>query len=355
MDYLIDSEIEGVEYLALDVAPEILRLYSRTPRMYDDPDNEELSALAKCKAPHKFLLGENSIEELRADWELWKASESEDSAREEQEEYGEEDEMADFERRVNILGDECLAGLNAAKASASFIENCTAEADVVFVIRDMPLVNLGAAPIVSDIAKKTGAVVIEFMSYDMSPTETWPPSEEAEAFYRVILWKIFLSAGDIHIPLMDKPKIFFLQTGGKIRLFVQGIMDIFRSFVFQVFKEMIDKGADVGVGLGKGIDKVETGLRAAMESTSIKNFPEGTKARIVFVHFVTGPDVTSLSLTNALGGVVDIADVDSAVTWGHSVEESMGDTARVTVLISDPWKQREEDSGVAWLAWLKTV
>ena len=322
LDYLIDSEIEGVEYLALDVVPEILKLYSHTPRKHDDPDNEGLSALAKCKAPHKILLGENSIEELRADWELWKTT---NFAPASEEEYVTSDGLS-----LSVLEGVRAFGIKAAEVSASLVESYTTEADLVFIISDLASVNSAAEFVISISAKETGATVIVFKSDDM-----------ISKMLHLSHWRVSLpmlcGSGDINIPLMDKPKDLFLQTGEKIRLFIKGLMDVFRNFDFQGLKEMIDKGVNVGAGFGKGVENVKIGLRAAMESILIiKALSKREKARIVFIHFATGPDTTSLNLTNAMESVRDIADMDAAIVWGHSVDESMGDTARVTVLIRSP-------------------
>ncbi|MCL1822349.1 MAG: hypothetical protein FWG22_05960 [Prolixibacteraceae bacterium] len=348
LNYLIDSETEGVEYLALDISPEILKLYGHTPHRYDNPEDEEHHALTRCRAPHKFFLGGKSIEKFRADWELRESLKSEKNfalVRKEEKiddecEYDDESEMTWLEERANDFGGELLVGLNAAKASASLIESYTAEADIVFVIRYMTDANLGAAPVVSSIAKKTGAVVIEFMSCDSPPIATYPPqSESAKTVFRIMMG-LLVSVGDIYIELLEKSRGRFLKPEKKIRLFIQGITDIFRrpgeiSLDFQDFKEVIDKGADLGVGFGKGRNKVKTGIKAA-----IKNFPKDAKAKMVLVNFVTGPDTTLSSLTSAMEILNDTIDTDAKIIWGLSDDESMRDTARVTVLIGD-WIQQE--------------
>lgn len=282
---MIDSGIKGVSFMAI---------------------NTDRQALDRCKAETKLQIGEKLTKGLGA-------------------------------------GGNPEVGQKSAEENIEDISKFIGDSDMVFVTAGMGGgTGTGAAPIIAKIAKDSGSLTVGVVTKPFS-FEGKKRGEHAELGIKFLKKyvdslvivpndKLLLEAGK-DTSLLEA----FNLADEVLKQGVQGISDIITddSLINLDFADvqtvMKDKGvAHMGVGRGKGEERVNDAVRSATESPLLETSISG--ARSILLNIAGGPDITMQDVQSVADQVTEAADKEAMVIFGASINDNMTDELMVTVI-----------------------
>lgn len=266
---MIDSGIKGVSFMAI---------------------NTDRQALDRCKAETKLQIGEKLTKGLGA-------------------------------------GGNPEVGQKSAEENIEDISKFIGDSDMVFVTAGMGGgTGTGAAPIIAKIAKDSGSLTVGVVTKPFS-FEGKKRGEHAELGIKFLKKyvdslvivpndKLLLEAGK-DTSLLEA----FNLADEVLKQGVQGISDIITddSLINLDFADvqtvMKDKGvAHMGVGRGKGEERVNDAVRSATESPLLETSISG--ARSILLNIAGGPDITMQDVQSVADQVTEAADKEAMVIFG---------------------------------------
>lgn len=286
---MIDSGVQGVSFMAV---------------------NTDKQALNRCKAETKLQIGEKLTKGLGA-------------------------------------GGNPEIGQKSAEESLEDIAKFIGDADMVFVTAGMGGgTGTGATPIIAKVARDAGALTVGVVTKPFS-FEGKKRDEHAELgikFLKKFVDSLVIVPNDKLLLQADKETSLldaFNMADEVLKQGVQGISDIITndSLINLDFADvqtvMKDKGvAHMGVGYGKGENRVEDAVINATESPLLETSIAGAKA--ILLNIVGGYDITMQDVQNAADKVTESADKEAMVIFGASINEEMQDEIMVTVIATGP-------------------
>ena len=244
-------------------------------------------------------------------------------------------------------------GREAAEESREKIKHALEGSDMVFLTCGMGGgTGTGATPIVAEIAKEVGALTVAVVTkpFMFEGTRRMVSAEEGIDNLKdkvdtliVIPNQRILDVVDRKLSLLDAFKVAdSVLTQG-----VQGISEIITQpglinvDFADVRNIMVDAGsALMGIGSGIGENRAQTAARSAIASPLLEISMDG--ARGVLFNVVGGPDLTMTEVDEAAKIISAAADPDANIIFGATIDESMHDQIRITVVATgfDQAKQR---------------
>jgi cell division protein FtsZ len=210
----------------------------------------------------------------------------------------------------------------------------------------------GATPVIAAIAKEIGALTVAVVTkpFTFEGTRRMVTAEEGIDNLKdkvdtliVIPNQRILDVVDRKLSLLDAFKVAdSVLTQG-----VQGISEIITmpGLINVDFADvrniMSDAGsALMGIGSGIGENRAQTAARSAIASPLLEISMEG--ARGVLFNVVGGADLTMTEVDEAAKLISAAADPDANIIFGATIDESMHDQIRITVVATgfDQAKQR---------------
>ncbi|MDR1977363.1 MAG: cell division protein FtsZ [Synergistaceae bacterium] len=285
LNHIIESGVEGVEFVAA---------------------NTDSRALGVNKAPHKIILGEKLTKGLGA-------------------------------------GADPQIGMDAAKESIDRIREYINGADMVFVTAGMGGgTGTGAAPIIAEVAKDMGVLVVGVVttpfSFEMKKRSMVAQEgivklkEKVDALLVVENDKLLTQADD-----KTKSTDAYKMANEVLRQAVQGVTDLILKpgdinvDFADVRTVMRNAGSAImGIGVGEGDNRAEMAAKAAIKSPLMSLPLKGAKG--ILFNIETGPDVGLFEITKAANIINETAHEDAQVIWGHSINEDAGNIIRITVI-----------------------
>src|SRR5579862_4083538 len=244
-------------------------------------------------------------------------------------------------------------GREAAEESREKIKHTLEGSDMVFLTCGMGGgTGTGATPIVAEVAKEVGALTVAVVTkpFMFEGTRRMVAAEEGIDNLKdkvdtliVIPNQRILDVVDRKLSLLDAFKVAdSVLTQG-----VQGISEIITmpGLINVDFADvrniMINAGsALMGIGSGIGENRAQTAARSAIASPLLEVSMDG--ARGVLFNVVGGPDLTMSEVDEAAKIISAAADPDANIIFGATIDESMHDQIRITVVATgfDQAKQR---------------
>ena len=282
---MIDAELEGVEFLAV---------------------NTDKQALSKCKAENKLQIGEKLTKGLGA-------------------------------------GGNPEVGQRSAEESMEEIAQTVTGADMVFVTAGMGGgTGTGAAPVVAKISKDLGILTVAVVTKPFK-FEGRKRSEHAEQGIKFLKQYVdsivivpndkLLETSDANTTIMDA----FSMADEVLKQGVQGITDLIKNpgvinlDFADVETVMRDRGvAHMGIGFGKGEDRVKTAVTRAIESPLLETTVAGAKA--ILLNVTGGYDLGMMEAAEAANQIESIADKDAIIIFGTAIKEEMQEEISITVI-----------------------
>ncbi len=234
-------------------------------------------------------------------------------------------------------------GMEAAKESLQALKDVTKDTDMVFICAGMGGgTGTGAAPIIAQLAKQSGAIVIgtvtmpfqiERARIDKAEFGLQQLRQVSDTVIVIDNNRLVNIAGNLPI------KQAFAVANELISTMIKGIVEIIAipSLVNLDYADvkaiMSDGGVSViGIGESDSERKVEEAIRRALNNPLLDVTYEGATGALIHI---TGGEDLLLDEVNHIGNTVTQAlDQDANVIWGARVEKEMAGKVRVMTIIT---------------------
>ncbi|MEK7571664.1 MAG: cell division protein FtsZ [Patescibacteria group bacterium] len=244
-------------------------------------------------------------------------------------------------------------GRQAAEESREKLKHMLEGSDMVFLTAGMGGgTGTGATSIVAEAAKEVGALTVAVVTkpFMFEGTRRMVSAEEGIESLKdkvdtliVIPNQRILDVVDRKLSLLDAFKVAdSVLTQG-----VQGISEIITlpgliNVDFADVRAIMSNAGSALMGIGSGIgeNRAQTAARSAVSSPLLEISMDG--ARGVLFNIVGGPDLTMTEVDEAAKIISSAADPDANIIFGATINESMHDQIRITVVATgfDQTKQR---------------
>lgn len=234
-------------------------------------------------------------------------------------------------------------GKRAAEESANEIREALKDADMVFVTCGLGGgTGTGAGPVVAEIARDLGALTVAVVTRPFS-FEGAKRREVADAGYKELkerLDTIITIPNDRVLGLIDKKTSMldaFKIVDDVLRQGVQGISElitvpgIINVDFADVKTIMLGQGsALMGIGRASGENRAAEAAKQAIASPLLEVAIDG--ARGILFNVTGGPDLGMKEVADVAEVITKNADADVKVIFGTSIDETMKDEIKVTVV-----------------------
>ncbi len=292
---MIDSGLAGVEFIAI---------------------NTDKQALAKSKAQTKLQIGEKLTKGLGA-------------------------------------GANPEIGQKAAEENIEDIRKFLSGADMIFVTAGMGGgTGTGAAPIIAKVGRDIGALTVGVVTkpFTFEGRKRSAHAELGVKFLEGYVDSLVIVPNDRLLDIADKNTAMveaFNMADDVLRQGVQGISDLISDAALinldfaDVKTVMGNRGvAHMGIGRGKGDDRVLTAIESAIKSPLLETDVKGAKA--VLLNITGGYDLGMLEANEAAEQIAKAADPDAIIIFGATVREDIQDEIIITVIATGFDGDRED-------------
>lgn len=234
-------------------------------------------------------------------------------------------------------------GRSAAEESREAIERCLQDGDMVFITAGLGGgTGTGAAPLIANIAKETGALTVGVVTLPFR-FEGKLRQRQAEQGVNELKEKVdsliiipndrLLSVVEKRTPMLEA----FRYADDILRQGVQGISDLIAvpglinldfADVITIMKEA--GTARMGIGTGSGDNRVIEAANAAISSPLLGTSIDG--ARGILLNITGGVDLSLMEVNSAAKAVTEAAGPEADIIFGAVIDESMGDEMRIIVI-----------------------
>ncbi len=256
-------------------------------------------------------------------------------------------------------------GQKAAEESKAKIAEALQGADLVFITAGMGGgTGTGAAPVIAQMAKDMGILTIAVVTKPF-PFEGKIRAANAEkgiANLKKYVDTLVIIPNEKLLKVMPKgTSVFesFKKADEVLRQGIQGISDlilkpgIINLDFADVRTVMKNRGyAHMGIGVGKGENKVQEAVRNAVYSPLLETQIEGATA--VLLNIKGGVDMALDEINEASELVREVVDPNCNIIFGTSINENMKDEVEVTIIATgftggsfEPKKEPETQSPYA--------
>ncbi len=234
-------------------------------------------------------------------------------------------------------------GQKAAEESHDEIQTALEGADLVFIAAGMGGgTGTGAAPIVAQIAKETGALTVGVVTRPFTfegRRRTRQANDGIEALQNCVDTLIVIPNDKLLSVISEQTPVqeAFRVADDVLRQGVQGISDIITipGLVNVDFADvrsvMADAGsALMGIGMGSGKSRAREAAMTAISSPLLESSIDGAKG--VLLNVTGGEDLTLHEVTAASEIISEAVDEDANIIFGAVIDEKMQGDVRITVI-----------------------
>ena len=233
-------------------------------------------------------------------------------------------------------------GAEAAQESINEIKTCLKDADMVFVCAGMGGgTGTGSAPIIAQVAKDTGAIVIGTVTMPFNIERARVEKAEfglqqlrqvADTVIVIDNNRLVQIAGNL--PIQQA----FAVANELIATMIKGIVETIAvpslvNLDYADVKAIMKNGgvAAIGVGFSDTNNKVEEAVKAALTNPLLDIDYEGATGALL--HITGGPDLTLDEISKIGELVTESLDDDANVIWGARVQEDMKGKVQIMTII----------------------
>jgi len=234
-------------------------------------------------------------------------------------------------------------GQKAAQESEEAIKEALEGADMIFVTAGMGGgTGTGAAPIVANIAKESGALTVGVVTRPFAFEGAKRSRYAADGITELkkdVDTLVIISNSKL-LEIVDKKTPMgeaFSIADDVLRQGVQSISDLITSpgFVNLDFADvktvMSDQGsALMGIGQANGDNRITEATKKAISSPLLEVSIDGAKQ--VLLNITGGPDLSLFEAQDAAQIVSEQATSDVNIIFGTSIDDTLGDQVKVTVI-----------------------
>lgn len=240
-------------------------------------------------------------------------------------------------------GGDPAKGADAAEESRDELAKLMQDSDMVFVTAGMGGgTGTGAAPIVAEIARESGALTIGVVTkpFRFEGLRRQRAAEEGIEKLAAKVDTLITIPNERLIQVADKKTTItkaFELADDVLRQGVQGISDLimYPGLINLDFADvkavMSGQGAALmGIGFGHGDDRAADAARGAVASPLLETTIAGAKG--ILLNVTGGPDLTLFEVNQAAQLISESADPDSQIIFGTVIDETMEDEIKITVI-----------------------
>jgi cell division protein FtsZ len=285
VDRMIDSGIQGVEFIAI---------------------NTDAQALVMSKAPTKLRIGDKVTKGLGS-------------------------------------GGDPDIGRKAAEESQEDIRKTIDTADMVFVTAGMGGgTGTGASPIVASLAKEGGSLTVAVVTtpFGFEGKTRKQIAEKGLKDLREAVDTLIVIPNDRLLEITDKNVTIqeaFKLADDALRQGIQGISEIITipgliNVDFADVKSIMKSGgaAMMSIGEGTGDDRARQAAENAIHSELLDVSIDGAKG--ILFNVVGGPDLTMHEIDEAARIIQETADPEANIIFGATILPNMNETVRITLI-----------------------
>lgn len=231
-------------------------------------------------------------------------------------------------------------GQAAIEASRKRVEDVLSNVDVVLVTTDLRGgIETGAAPVVAEIARRKGAIVIGVVttSFRIEGAQTECAAQGLAEMRRQCDTVVVIDNNKLapHLPFDEAFEVVDKVMADTIKGIAEAISEPgLINLDFSSFKEIFKKGgvAVVGVGESNAPDRAKEAVRNALGSPLLDR--SCTNAAGALIH-VTGDDQMTIDEANRVRKIVtEMMHENVLVSWGAKVNPSLPGILKVTLVIT---------------------
>lgn len=234
-------------------------------------------------------------------------------------------------------------GEKAAEESRDAVREIVKGADMVFITAGMGGgTGTGAAPIVAEIAKETGALTVGVVTKPFT-VEGRQRMEKADRGIQNLKSKVdtlIIIPNDRLLAVVEKNTSIlqaFKTADDVLRQGVQGISNLITqtgliNLDFADVKTIMSNAGSalMGIGVAKGENRAVEAAKMAIASPLLEASIDGAKG--VLLNITGGADLGLHEANEAVRIISEVADPDANIILGAVVDESMQDEVQVTVI-----------------------
>ena len=234
-------------------------------------------------------------------------------------------------------------GRRAAEESREEIASALKGADLVFITAGMGGgTGTGAAPVVAEIARDLGTLTIAVVTkpFNFEGKQRMKNAEAGIAELKQHVDTLVVIPNDRLLQVVNKGTTMleaFRIADDVLRQGIQGISDLIAvpamiNLDFADVKTVMESGgmAHMGIGVGKGENKLVEAAKNAIASPLLDSNIDG--ARAVLINVTGGEDISIVDINEAANLIMEAADPDANIIFGAGIDETMGDEVRITVI-----------------------
>ena len=282
---MVDAQLQGVDFIAI---------------------NTDSQALALSKAPTKIQIGDKLTKGLGA-------------------------------------GANPDVGQRAAEESREEISNTIKGSDLVFITCGMGGgTGTGAAPVIAEIARDMGILTIGVVSkpFLFEGRQRMKNAESGIERLKANVDTLVVVPNDRLLSVVTKGTTMteaFRIADDTLRQGIQGISDLIAvpAMINLDFADvrtvMQSRGlAHMGIGLGKGENRMVDAAKQAISSPMLETSIDG--ARAVLINITGGPDTSIIDINEAAQLITAAADPEANIIFGAGIDENLKDEVKITVI-----------------------
>ena len=248
-------------------------------------------------------------------------------------------------------------GRRAAEESREEIAQAIKGADLVFVTAGMGGgTGTGAAPVVAEIARDMNCLTIAVVTkpFQFEGKQRMKNAEMGVMDLKQRVDTLVVIPNDRLLAVVNKGTTMleaFRIADDVLRQGIQGISDLIAvpaliNLDFADVKTVMESGglAHMGIGVGKGENRMVDAAKNAIESPLLETNIDG--ARAVLINITGGEDMSILDINEAANLVMQAADQEANIIFGAGIDETLEDEVRITVIATGfektPFPKKEE-------------
>ncbi len=249
-------------------------------------------------------------------------------------------------------------GMKAAQESEDDLRNAIDGADMVFVAAGMGGgTGTGAAPVIASLSREMGILTVGVVSrpFMFEGRNRGNQAESGIKNLREMVDSLIIIPNDRLLQIADRNTSFseaFRMADDILRQGVQGITDlilvpgIINCDFADVQTVMRNSGsALMGIGSSKGDNRAIEAAKAAISSPLLENSIEGATG--VLFNVSSSSSLGMVEVNEAAGVIYEVVDPDAKIIFGTTIDDSLEDEIRITVLATGFHQEAEEKGNSA--------
>jgi len=241
-------------------------------------------------------------------------------------------------------GSDPQKGEDSAKETIEELEEILSGSDMVFITCGLGGgTGTGSAPVIADIAKKSGALTIAVVTLPFSDEGIvrWENARKGLEQLQNNVDTVIVVQNDLLLDLVpDMPLNAAFRFADEILVnAVRGITELVteRGLVnldFADVKTIMQNGGLAMIGLGEteSQDDIEEAAQKALQNPLLDIDITGAKSALI--HITGGQELSLKSAKTIMKTVAERLDPSAKIIWGTRIDESMGHSLRVMLIVT---------------------